>query len=134
MAQRQARAAERILEKRGIECDIKVCSRDEISTGSGITLWSNYSGASQLGRKGLPAEKVGEMAAENIIYNHSSGASVDPYLADQLITYMGLAGSGSFTTQEISRHTLTNIYITELLLDVKFEIQKKGKLTEISVK
>lgn len=134
VAQRQAHAATKLLEKKGIECDIAVCSKDEISTGSGITLWSNFSGASHLGKKGLPAEKVGEMAAEQMTRHLGSEASVDPYLADQLITYMGLAESGSFTTYEVSKHTLTNIYITELLLDVEFEIRKKGKLTEISVK
>lgn len=134
VAQRQSRAAKKLLESRGIECDIAVCSKDEISTGSGITLWSNYSGVSHLGKKGLPAEKVGEMAAERMIVNLNSGASVDPFLADQLVTYMGLAGSGTFTTYELSKHTLTNIYITELLLGVEFEIQEKEKLTEVSVK
>ncbi|WP_370573316.1 RNA 3'-terminal phosphate cyclase [Methanomethylovorans sp.] len=134
VAQRQARAAKKLLENKGIECDIAVCSKDEISTGSGITLWNNYSGASHLGKKGLPAEKVGEKAAEHITRHLGSGASVDPYLADQLITYIGLAGSGSFTTYEVSKHTLTNIHITELFLDVEFDIQEKEKLTEIAVK
>lgn len=134
VAQRQAHAAKKVLESKEIECDITVCSKHEISTGSGITLWSNYSGASHLGKKGLPAEKVGEIAAERMIKNISSRASVDPYLADQLVTYMGLAGGGTFTTYELSKHTLTNIYITEVILGVEFEIQEKEKLTEISVK
>ena len=74
---------------------------------------------------------MGEIAAERMLTNISSGASVDPYLADQLITYMGLAGGGTFTTYELSKHTLTNIYITELLLGVEFKIKEKEKLTEI---
>lgn len=134
VAQRQSQAAKKLLEKNGIECDIVVCSKDEVSTGSGITLWTNYSGASHLGKKGLPAEKVGEIAAERMITNIGSGASVDPFLADQLVAYMGLVGGGTFTTYELSKHTLTNIYVTELLLGVEFEIQEKEKLTEISVK
>ena len=134
VAQRQSQAAKKLLESKGIECEIAVCSKDEISTGSGITLWSNYNGASHLGKRGLPAEKVGEIAAERMIKNISSGASVDPYLADQLVTYMGLARGGTFTTYELSKHALTNIYITELLLGVEFEIKEKEKLTEISVK
>lgn len=134
ISQRQALAAKRVLDNRGIECDITVCTKDEVSTGSGITLWSGYNGASNLGRKGIPAEKIGEMAAKQMIQQIDSKASVDPYLADQLITYMGLVGSGSFTTYMVSQHTLTNIHITELLLDIEFEIRKKGKLAEISVK
>ena len=134
IAQRQALAAKRVLENRGIGSDITVCSKNELSTGSGITLWSLYSGASHLGKKGLPAEKVGEMAAEQMTRYLDSGASVDPYLADQLITYMGLAGGGSFTTYEISEHTLTNMHITELLLGVEFDIREKKEITEVSVK
>jgi RNA 3'-terminal phosphate cyclase (ATP) len=134
IAQRQARAAKILLENRGIECDITVCTENELSTGSGITLWSQYSGASYLGKKSLPAEKVGEMAAAQMIRHLDSGTSVDPYLADQLITYMSLAGSGSFTTCKVSKHTLTNIHITEMLMDMEFDIQKKDEFTRISVK
>lgn len=134
IAQRQALAAKRLLKNTRIECDIKVCTKNELSTGSGITLWKDYIGASHLGKKGLPAEKVGEMAAEQMIRYLGSGASVDPYLADQLITYLGLAGSGSFTTCKVSKHTLTNIHITELLLDMEFDIHKNDKITMISVK
>lgn len=88
-------------------------------------MWSEYSGASYLGKKSLPAEKVGEMAAAQMIRQLDSGTSVDPYLADQLITYMGLAGGGSFTTCKVSKHTLTNIHITEMLMGMEFDIQKR---------
>ncbi|MBC7085074.1 MAG: RNA 3'-terminal phosphate cyclase [Methanomethylovorans sp.] len=134
VAERQSEAAKRLLEKRGMKCEIDVYRKDEFSTGSGITLWSNYTGASSLGKKGVPAEKVGEMAAKNMIEYLTSGASVDRYLADQLITYMGIAGEGSFTTDNITKHTLTNIYITELFMDVKFDIQKQGNLIGVSVR
>ena len=87
-----------------------------------------------LERKGCPAEKVGEIAAEHIGRHLSYGASVDTHLADQLVTYVGLAGNGAFTTYEVSKHTLTNIHITELFLGVEFDIRKKEKLIDISVK
>ncbi len=134
IAQRQAVAAKRLLKNRGIECDINACAKNELSTGSGITLWSGYNGASDLGRKGIPAEMIGEMAAEQMIRHLDSEASVDPYLADQLIPYLGLAGSGSFTTCKVSKHAQTNIHITEMLLDIEFDIHKTDKLVRISVK
>jgi RNA 3'-terminal phosphate cyclase (ATP) len=46
---------------------------------------------------------------------------------------MGLAKGGSFTVREISSHTATNIWVTEQFLDVKFKIQKKDNMMEISV-
>ena len=63
------------------------------------------SGGSALGKKGLPAEKVGKHAAEEIILELESGASIDVYLADQLIPYMALSGNSSYTVREISLHT-----------------------------
>ena len=64
------------------------------------------------------------------------GAEVDVHLADQLIPYMGLAGEGSFTVKEVSKHCLTNMHITEKMLDVRFDInygdKKKGPV-EITV-
>jgi RNA 3'-terminal phosphate cyclase (ATP) len=66
-----------------------------------------------------------------------SRAEVDVHLADQLIPYMGLAGEGSFTVREISKHCLTNMHITEKMLDVRFSVNynnttKKGP-AEITV-
>jgi RNA 3'-terminal phosphate cyclase (ATP) len=81
-------------------------------------------GGSALGKPGLPAEKVGSLAAEALLVELKSRAGVDVYLADQLIPYMALAGGGSFITRKISLHTRTNIWVTEQFLGVKFNIQK----------
>ena len=63
---------------------------------------------------------MGTIAAEFLLSELRSGASVDIYLADQLIPYMALAGGGSFTTRMLTPHTKTNIWVTEQFLDVKF--------------
>ncbi len=83
------------------------------STGSGITLWCGLMGGSALGERGKPAEVVGSDAADSIIKELDSGASVDVYLADQLIPYMAIARAGSFTARELSLHTKTNIRVCE---------------------
>jgi RNA 3'-terminal phosphate cyclase (ATP) len=64
------------------------------STGSGITLWCGLMGGSALGERGKPAEVVGSDAADSIIMELDSGATVDVYLADQLIPYMAIVKSG----------------------------------------
>jgi len=93
------------------------------STGSGITLWCGLMGGSALGERGKPAEVVGSDAADSIIQELDCGASVDVYLADQLIPYMAITRSGSFTARELSLHTKTNIWVCEQFTDAKFEIE-----------
>ena len=93
------------------------------STGSGITLWCGLMGGSALGERRKPAEVVGSDAADSIIKELDSGASVDVYLADQLIPYMAIVRSGSFTVRELSLHTKTNIRVCEQFTDAKFEIE-----------
>ncbi|WMW23858.1 RNA 3'-terminal phosphate cyclase [Methanolobus sediminis] len=135
VAKRQAESAIKIIGETGKEADIGITSDNFRSTGSGITLWSGLCGSVSIGKKGLPAEKVGEYAAKEMLDELLSGAEVDVHLADQLIPYLGLAGEGSFTVREVSKHCLTNIHITEKMLDVRFSINygKKKEPVEIAV-
>jgi RNA 3'-terminal phosphate cyclase (ATP) len=136
VAKRQAESAMKILGEIGKEAEIDITSDKFRSTGSGITLWSGLAGSVSIGKRGLPAEKVGESAAKEMLDELLSGAKVDVHLADQLIPYMGLAGEGSFTVRDVSNHCLTNMHITEKMLDVRFGInygkEKKGPV-EITV-
>jgi RNA 3'-terminal phosphate cyclase (ATP) len=130
---RQAEAARIRLLEAGYPSQIETKSFKAFSTGSGITLWAGYLGGSALGERGGPAEKVGEYAAEEIIPEMRTRASVDTYLADQLIPYMALAGDSSYTVRELSPHTITNIWAAEQFLDVKFKIEEKEGLFKVSV-
>jgi RNA 3'-terminal phosphate cyclase (ATP) len=124
VAQRQAASAGKVLREHGYESRILSEVNDHPSTGSGITLWCGAVGGIALGKPGLKAEKVGEIAANAIIDELRSGAGVDEFLADQLIPYMALAKGGYFTTRMISMHTKTNIWVTEQFLPVKFKIEE----------
>lgn len=124
VAQRQASAAQKHLHQEGFDSSIAIETKDEQSTGSGLTLWCGYKGGSALGKPGFSAEKVGILAADVILSELKSAGGVDEYLADQLIPYIALARGGSFTTRNISLHTKTNIWVTEQFLDVKFNIHE----------
>ncbi|NTV28200.1 MAG: RNA 3'-terminal phosphate cyclase, partial [Methanothrix sp.] len=121
VARRQAEAATKALQELGFEADIALEVLRLPSLGSGITLWSGHKGASSLGERGLAAEKVGKKAAEGLIPELKSAASVDMHLADQLIPYLALAG-GSYTTREISLHARTNIWTAEHFLERKISV------------
>jgi RNA 3'-terminal phosphate cyclase (ATP) len=51
----------------------------------------------------------------------SSSAAVGPFLADQMLLPMALAGSGSFTTSELTMHTLTNAQVIRKFLTVDIQ-------------
>ena len=123
VAERQAASAIERLQKAGYEAEIAQETGRLASTGSGITLWTAGKGASSLGERGLPAEKVGRRAAEEMIQELASPAAVDAHLADQLIPYLALAG-GSYSVREISRHTKTNIWTAGHFIEAKFEIRE----------
>jgi RNA 3'-terminal phosphate cyclase (ATP) len=129
VAARQADSAEQALAGAGFSARIEREALRLPSMGSGITLWSGRKGASSLGERGLPAEKVGRRAAEQMIIELSSAASVDVHLADQLIVYLALAG-GSYSVREVSLHTKTNIWTVSHFHDARIEIrEEKGLFT-----
>lgn len=68
---------------------------------------------SGFGQMGLPAERLAKTAAARMNGYVASSAFAGPYLADQLILPLALAGSGSFTTVKPSAHTLTAIDIVQ---------------------
>ncbi|MCL7412860.1 MAG: RNA 3'-terminal phosphate cyclase [ANME-2 cluster archaeon] len=125
VSRRQSESALAVLDAAGYSASIDSENSRCPSTGSGITLWSGHTGGSALGKRGLPAEKVGRAAACEIIAELDSGAAVDVHLADQVIPYMGLAGSGSLTVREVSEHTRTNIWVVEQFLDVQFRVEEQ---------
>ncbi len=139
VAIRQARSAEKILEKAGYKTRIEIQHSDKArNPGSGIFLWTNgktpVSGGS-IGKPGKRAEVVGAIAAEEILRQIKNGSAIDKYMGDQIIPYMAIAGNSTIKTSDLTEHTLTNIHITEFFIDKKFEVDGKlGETAVISVK
>jgi RNA 3'-terminal phosphate cyclase (ATP) len=131
VAARQADSAAKVLEQAGYAARITEQALLRLpSLGSGITLWSGCKGASCLGERGLPAEKVGRRAAEELIIELKSAACLDVHLADQLIPYLALAG-GSCTVREISLHARTNIWTAAHFLDARIKTEEERGLFRI---
>ena len=83
---------------------------------------------SGFGKLGVPAEAVGEHAAKRMAGYLASTAAVGPYLADQLLLPLALAGRGSFTTVKPSQHARTAAEVISkfLPLSFRFETQEAG--------
>lgn len=123
VAKRQSEAAVALLKHAGYEAHVDLETLRLPSTGSGITLWSGCKGGCALGARGLPAEEVGKRAADELIQEMDSGASVDIHLADQLVPYIALAG-GSFTVREVSMHAKTNIWTARHFLETEINVEE----------
>ncbi len=147
VAERQAKSAEEYL-RRNISVPIRIeleyypPEKDpHLGPGSGIVLWAisdkgQIVGADALGEKGKPAEEVGREAAEKLINELRTGKPFDSHMADMLIPYIALAdGYSKIGISKLTLHTITNIYVVEKILGVKFNVngeQDKPAIIEVS--
>jgi RNA 3'-terminal phosphate cyclase (ATP) len=90
------------------------------------TFENAVAGFTSLGKRGKPAEKVADDACSDFFGFMASGAAVDDHLADQLILYMALAkGGSSLITGRITKHLVTNMWVIEQFLPVRFEVDEE---------
>ncbi|MFH1294687.1 MAG: RNA 3'-terminal phosphate cyclase [Candidatus Aenigmatarchaeota archaeon] len=131
VAERQLEGAKKVM---GID-EKEIAYVSSACPGSSLYIEARFSNtviaSSALGRPGLQAEKVGSLAASDLLKEIKSGAAVDKHLADQLLPFMAMAGEGLLMASEISDHTMTNMWVVEKFLDVKFSTKKIGEIFEI---
>jgi len=114
------------------EPQIETKSVPSLGTGNYFCLVAEFenavAGFNSLGKIGKRAEKVANETVDQFIKFYKSKACIEKHLADQLILYMALADGKSSFTSEITNHILTNSWVIEQFLPVKFKI--KGKFGE----
>jgi len=129
VAERQKQAVENVLDK---ACDIEIIYDKTLNPGSGITLAivceNTILGANAIGEKGKTAEEVGKQAANEILTLLNTQACLDEHAADQVLPFIAIAGKGEITVSKITKHCLTNAWVIEKFLPIKFEFQ--GNLGE----
>ena len=88
-----------------------------------------------LGSRRKRAEEVAEEVSKQCIDFVKQEAAIDEHLADQLVPLMALAeGYSCFTTPNITSHLLTNIWVAEQFLSVKFQVDgEAGQPGRVSV-
>jgi RNA 3'-terminal phosphate cyclase (ATP) len=74
------------------------------------------------GELGVRAETVAERAADDARRYESARVPVGPYLADQLLLPLALAGGGAFRTMPLSLHATTNFEVIRRFLDVSIDV------------
>lgn len=139
VAERQAQEANENLRKYGYTSKIRIVNdqSNSFQKGSSLVLWAKTTtgailGGDAIGEIRKTSEAVGKEAAENLLKETETKATVDVHLADMLVPYVALArGSSTYLTREITDHIDTNIWLTEKILDTKFHISKVGNLYRI---
>lgn len=88
-----------------------------------------------LGEMRKSAEQIANHLAEQVKQYLESNASVDEYLADQLLLPLALGQGGEFTAQCISEHTRTQATMIEKFIncEIKF-IELNQNLFQVTVK
>ncbi|MBW4618838.1 MAG: RNA 3'-terminal phosphate cyclase [Cyanosarcina radialis HA8281-LM2] len=129
ISQRMANRAEKLLQERDLKSSIQAQRESGIGAGAGIFLTAEYqhswAGFSALGKLGLPAEEVAEIACREFFDFDRSGAPVDVHLADQLLLPAALATSSSqYRVAEISSHLTTNAWVIEQFGLAKIDIDE----------
>ncbi|SFR35113.1 RNA 3'-terminal phosphate cyclase [Halogeometricum limi] len=84
------------------------------SPGAVVTLvadcGASRAGFDALGRRGVPAERVGDDAAEAFVAWRETGAPADEFLGDQLLVWVALAG-GAVRIPRVTDHVRTNVEV-----------------------
>jgi RNA 3'-terminal phosphate cyclase (ATP) len=84
-------------------------------------------GASSLGARGKPSERVGLKAANSLLDEVRSQGALDQHMGDQLLPYMALAaGDSEITVTSLTNHCRTNMWVIEQFLPVRFEVDESG--------
>ncbi|MDM9382430.1 RNA 3'-terminal phosphate cyclase [Chlorogloeopsis sp. ULAP01] len=134
--QRMASRAENLLREAGLKAVVQPLRNKGIASGAGLFLTAEYenslAGFSALGRVGLPAEKVAQIACEELLEFHQSGAVIDEHLADQLLLPAALAANQSkYRVAKVSMHLTTNAWVIEKFGLAKITVDEVEKMVTV---
>ncbi len=140
IASRMAGAAQSVLCGRSrVEIEVRTYSGPSASgQGGAIVLWAEINGsrlgASCLAERGLPAEQVGQWAANRLLEELNAGASLDVQAADQLLPYLALAnGPSQFTVRRVSQHLATLAWLLPQVLGCQIDVAPQRGLWSVHV-
>jgi RNA 3'-terminal phosphate cyclase (ATP) len=135
--QRMAMRAENLLQQAHLKAQVQPVRERGVGPGAGIFLTAEYeysrAGFGALGELGVPAERVAEIATEELLEFDANGAPVDQFLADQLLLPTALASEASqYRVAEISTHLTTNAWAIAQFGRALIEIDKDNQLVTVA--
>ena len=81
-------------------------------------------GSAQVAERGVPAERLGQLAASALTRDLDAAATLDIHAADQMLVFLALAdGPSAFRAAELSSHAATAIWLLEKLTPARFSVE-----------
>lgn len=135
IAERQKTAAVEMIKKKtellDNKIEITVEENKTFCAGTGITIFAEYEktilGASSLGKIGKRAEFVGEEAANELLKEHFSKATLDKHMCDQIIPFAALAEGETAYISQLTKHAETNLSVVKKFIEIEEEIKNIGR-------
>ncbi|MBD3276550.1 MAG: RNA 3'-phosphate cyclase [Candidatus Marinimicrobia bacterium] len=139
VSERMADSCEQVLQKSEYNTDINIrydSKRDPyydapaLGAGAAFAIWAETSsgcvlGADMAGARGRPSEYIGESTAHNFLEDILCGATVDRFLADQLIPYSALAeGNSIYQFPELTDHIESRLWLIQKFLNADSKIHE----------
>ncbi|MBH8552934.1 RNA 3'-phosphate cyclase [Nostocaceae cyanobacterium CENA357] len=134
--QRMASRAENLLRTAGLKAAVQALREKGVAPGAGIFLTAEYqnslTGFGGFGRLRLTSEKVAEIACEQLLKFHQTGAPVDEHLADQLLLPAALASQMSqYRVAEVTTHLITNAAVIEQFGLAQITVDEREKTVAV---
>ncbi len=122
VSQRMAEECRRVLAEKGYRSRIKdLWDETALQAGASLAVWVETDsgcllGSDQAGKRGRSSEDIGRYVAQNLLADLKAGATVDRYLADQLIIYAALAGGATeYIVPRLTEHVDANLWLVAKL-------------------
>lgn len=130
VSERMAEACNKLLKHKGYKATIEIVyDNTSEQAGASLFLCAKTStgciiGSDMAGRPGRSSEKIGRFVAKALLEDIEKGATVDRYLADQLIIYAALAsGITEYKIPMVTDHVETNLWLVEKIIGAKTQIR-----------
>lgn len=120
--------------KKDLQTDVNVNYNyvNSLSPGVGLSLWAYsdtgaiISSGTILGERYITSEKLGKLAANELLKYIKNNVPIDNYLSDHLIPFMGFVKKPSrIRVLEITSHTKTNLEMIKLFVKRNYHITKE---------
>ncbi len=120
VSERMAAECGRVLQAGGLASSFDI-RKDGTATqpGAALSVWTETTsgcrlGADQAGQRGRSSERIGRRVADSLLSDLESGATVDRFLADQLVIFAALAeGVTEYRIPALTDHVDSNLWLVE---------------------
>lgn len=126
VSRRMADEARRLMGNAGLSAVVDILEDDlAAQKGAALALWMETDmgcrlGSDQAGKRGRRSEGIAAYVVRTLMEDYESGATVDRFLADQLILFAALAdGRSEYVVPGMTDHLDSNLWLVEKMLGAR---------------